>query len=469
MQNNLIPRPVEHPCRVLQEAVSGDRCSTTAVPLVIISNTFEAYATFLNRADERMRQALLNSIQVASERALLWKGDRKLVFTSAPVAHLDYLSRLGYGETRCAAPAAPTDCLSLDILREPALLQQIVDYAGPERQVQLIPYATTAEFLGLAEALRTGYGLQVVLPESPAPEPLWLRDYVETKAGFRSLVGRLLPPGTAHLTEGYTARTVEEAAAIAYWFCVRQQPCIVKSNTGFLGIGHSVLNPQQFNSLSQVLDKLRHNPFLQNDLIIIEEWIPSSQHLSPSIEFMVPPVEQGKPMQSPICIQLFGSMGSYTGELISRELRQQPWYETLVSSGMQIACGLQQLGYIGHFDIDSIVSDAGTLHLLEINARRTGGTHVHELATFLLGPNYLNRWVLLSQTSAESGPFTDLNALLEAIADLLFPMNDQHQGIILTHSAALPQRRFGYVVVATTTAAALALQQRLINHLHRHC
>src|SRR5258708_1212332 len=120
------------------------------------------------------------------ERALLWLGDAKLVFLSPPPPGLAYLQeRVAYPNTPFPVPEDPSAWLSLDILRQPALLEEIIAYAGAGRTVQLIPYATTSEFLELAATLELAHGLRVHLPESPRPETLWLRDYLDSKAGFR--------------------------------------------------------------------------------------------------------------------------------------------------------------------------------------------------------------------------------------------------------------------------------------------
>jgi hypothetical protein len=68
-----------------------------------------------------------------------------------------------------------------------------------------------------------------------------------------------------------------------------------------------------------------------------------------------------------------------------------------------------------------IVDDAGTLYLLEVNARRTGGTHVYELAQFLLGECRAKTATLLSRTSAPCPAVENWADLERAIADLLFP------------------------------------------------
>src|SRR5205823_3281172 len=139
--------------------------------------------------------ALFETMFDKGNRALLWLGPAKLVVLSAAAPHLDYLrERVGYSETELLVPAKPSPWLCQDILHSPALLERLAVYAGAGRRLQLIPYVTTAGVYQLAEVLSRSFGLCVDLPESPTPDNLWIRDHLDTKAGFREVVGRLLGP-----------------------------------------------------------------------------------------------------------------------------------------------------------------------------------------------------------------------------------------------------------------------------------
>jgi hypothetical protein len=435
--------------------------STT--PLIILGNTLEANGYLLYREpDLARREALIRGFQVANERSLLWLGDRKLVIIEAPVAHLSYLqNRLGYSQLQHACPENPSDSICADILREPALRRRVLDYVGDAGAVQLVPYATTPAVHKLADALRREHGLTVYLPESPVPDRLWLREYIQTKLGFRMLVGQWLPD---RLPEGYVARSVEEAGAIAHTFLQRGQGCIVKANTGFLGIGHTVFRPAAAPSLDEIQSTLRHNPYYVNDLLIVEALIPSAQALSPSAEVVVPAERDESPYLVAICAQQVLPSGAYAGELVSPAWADAPWYTDLSATALEVGKKLQAMGYIGHFDLDGIVDDAGTLYLLEVNARRTGGTHVYELAQFLLGEYRAKTATLLSRTSAPCPAVENWADLERAIADLLFPQ-PSGWGVVITNSAGLDRHQIGYAILADSQAHALALQHTLTARL----
>ena len=119
------------------------------IPLAVVSNITEAFFEFPNRAaDEATRARLIYHAQCQGERSMLWLENSKLVFLSVPAPHAEQLCRqLGYSQTFVAAPDNPTPSLSADILREPRLIDRLLAYAGPERTIQLVPYATTRQFL----------------------------------------------------------------------------------------------------------------------------------------------------------------------------------------------------------------------------------------------------------------------------------------------------------------------------------
>ena len=188
-----------------------------SVPLVVVCNISEAFIDFLNHAQtDEERARLIRGEQIRGDRSLLWLGDPKLVFVTFPIPHAAHFCEcFGYTGTQYAAPIEPSPHLSLDILREPALIEQTVAYAGPDRAIQLIPYATTPQFWQLVQTLREAHGLTVLLPESPAPESMWLRDYIDTKAGFHILAARWLSNSDRLLPEGVVCQNLAGAAAPA--------------------------------------------------------------------------------------------------------------------------------------------------------------------------------------------------------------------------------------------------------------
>ncbi|MEM8642990.1 MAG: hypothetical protein AAGG51_29860 [Cyanobacteria bacterium P01_G01_bin.54] len=452
------------------------------IPTIIISNDSEGTIAYLKKAGNQQEKLILYR-QLHSDRACFWAQDHKLVITTRPVPHLAYLHQtLGYKQVQNISPQQPSLFLSLDILHEPQLIQGIVDFAGPNRTLTLIPYANTHEFLQLVASLRSQYGLTILLPESPAPDRLWLRDYISTKSGFRTLVSQWLrSPSLPPCPPGMIAQRLETAAEMVYWFMQNHQACIVKIDDGAGGQGQVRFEPHQPPnsnfSPATILETLEKNPFFQGELqdiapIVVEQWIQTEPIVSPTIEFYVPPLGQGEPQISYVGNQLFMDLGQYAGIIIAQELSAEPWYAALTQAGLCIAQQLQKGGYVGHFDLDAVVDEGNNLFLLESNPRRTATTSVHEFAQFHFGPNYLERLVLFADDEMDSGPINNFAQLQAAIGDLLYsPQANPDRppsGVVVTIASTLETlHRFGCVMIAASTQDVFALHQQLQERLRR--
>jgi len=195
----------------------------------------------------------------------------------------------------------------------------------------------------------------------------------------------------------------------------------------------------------------------------VEAFVATPTPLSPSIEVVVP--RDGSPQVLFVAIQQFSKAGQYVGEVVSGHWQTEPWYKPLMEAAMAIAHRLQQMGYVGHFDLDSLVDDTQTPYFIEFNPRRTGGSHLHDLGTHLLGEAYLEQAAMLSHTGLTIPAFPSLEACLAQLQPWLYPIQGKPQGVVITHSTTLPQGKLGYVAIAPDLEAVMALNQNFIHAL----
>jgi hypothetical protein len=440
------------------------------IPTIVVSNVAETFADFLGRCtDPQEREDLISGETFHADRTLLWAGDPKLVIVSYPIAHADLIrERLNFPQTTHVYPNIPTHYLSRDILRETHLLDAIVDYAGQKRTIQIIPYATTPEFLQLVDVLRHDYHLDVQTPESPEKVNFWLRDYVDTKTGYRILASTWLPNADDILPFGVSCYNLEHALRVAESFASRGESCLLKPDTGESGVGVNIIYPQNGKISDEARREVQENPYFRDELIIVERFIPARAKLSPSLEIVVPKLGEGNPKVTYVSGQLFQKFGDFCGIQVDKGLYESHWYPRLETAGLLIAERLQALGYVGHFDADCIVGDDGHLYMVEINSRRTGGTHVHDFAKHFYGDDYIDKASFISYEAMDSGSITDPKELIEVVQDFLLPIQgDDRFGLVITITRALHHHRFGCITVGHNAQQALQLQQDVLTHIQK--
>lgn len=435
-------------------------------PTVVVHNNLEVFFRFLKRSEDA---SLIYQRRFRGDRALFWLGTPKLVCTTAPTPGASWITaQYGFSGTRTLTPANTSCQLSLDLIQDADALDQIAAFAAPSGSLDLVPYAATPEFYQLAAALRQNYGLDVRLPECPELDNLWLRNLVDTKVGFRTFAEHWLAEAGEDLPVlpfGIVTSGIQGAAEAAWWFLCRGRDCIIKADLGESGNGNFSLHAGEYDSLFNLTCALDQNSLLQDDLLVVEELIPSPATISPSLELFVPPLSEGAPAVTYLSNQIFQRFGRFAGVLIDRQHLQAPWYPPLERAGLLFAHRLQEMGYIGHFDLDAIVDPSGRIYLLEINARRTGGTYVHEFARHVLGENYLRSHTLLSQNQVACPGIHSLEGLLNKTSDLLFIPGERRSGIAIAVTSTIEQENFGCIFVGENLDEVQQLRAALAAHL----
>lgn len=432
-------------------------------PVVIVHNYLESFRKFLSRSKDE--NTLLDR-RFNGDQALFWLGDPKVVITSAPIANAALLAeRWNFSNTRTYAPRSMTPSLSDDIAREAHLRQAVVEAAGKEKKVALVPYATTHEFLTLVESLRSQESLDVHLPESTPRENLWIKDYLDSKVGFRNVLSQISPKHEMTIPPGYTCADLEQVVEAADWFRRRGKGCVVKANIGGSGVGNLFLPIETIPNKVSIAAQVKNNAFLAEDIFVVEEFIISPQTISPSMEFYLPPKDRGAPQFTYLCNQLFESSGRFAGVVIGKELESASWWPNFSEQGHYVASRLQQVGYTGYFDLDAIVDPDDNCFMVEINSRRTGGTYAHEFMEHRYGPNYGAIFSVLSQNKQPSGNLRSLEELEAAIQDFLYPIHGKERGVIILLTSMLEQGYFGYLIIGSSIGEVKALREQMLERI----
>jgi hypothetical protein len=438
---------------------------------ILIANIAEAFQEILlkdshtKQGKERIKHEL-----TLSQRAFFWEADNKIVITpyAIPSLLLEANKRnLGLGNVVNLAPANGSINLSLSIIEDKGLFKLIAEQIRNNPGIAISPYAVTQDFLQLVSRLEK-LGLDFVVNEKPTDKSLWTISYLDSKAGFRT---EMLKLGSEHkkvkVPEGFVGQDTKGAQRISEWFYENGHSSVLKANLGESGWGLKILKSEEYPSLSifqkAIAKVLKSDVIWQNTSIIVEQFVePDIEVVAGSLSTEMFVVDEGVSFLYH-CRQVLSQSGAFWGVEIGKGALSDSLSRKLLAIGNIIGKRYWELGYRGYFDIDFIVSKSGGIYVAETNTRRTGGTHVYDLAKYLFGRRYEKGAYLLSHDSfLYHKKRVETQELLERLKPILYPINNEKKGVIITliseWSAVL-----GYIVVAPNRIEGKNLQKRLFS------
>lgn len=436
---------------------------------VLIANTAEAFEGLLQKTfhteggNRRMRHEL-----TLSQRAFFWSGDNKLVITSYAIPQTlmqHNMAAGGFSNIVNMWPTEPAVALSKAVEESTVLVDVIIGHARENPAMRIFPYVVTDDFLSLVDRINTG-GIEIVADEKPREHSLWTIKYLDSKAGFRAEMQKLAAEHTeVRIPKGFVAGNGKEAIDMAAWFYAHGRSVVVKVNYGESGWGLWIARLGEYSNVFHLRESLEQvlqsDPVWEDPLMVVEEFVePDTQVAggSPSTELFI---SESGPFVTYHCGQLLDANGGFLGVEIGKEVLFAPVRDTLERISMIIGEQYHALGYRGFFDIDFVAARDGTIYAVETNMRRTGGTHVYDLAKHLFGDTWETDAYLLSHDSLRySNDLTSVETLLERIQPLLYPINSQRKGVVVTSVNAWDPV-FGYVIVSSDRNESRRLQQEL--------
>ena len=354
------------------------------------------------------------------------------------------------------------------ILKEdPHLRQQLIEIIKTNPGIKITSYAATREFLNLIEYFKK-MQLEFTTPETPTNNNQWVSSFVDSKTGFRQTWNQLsekLPP----LPVGAICHKKSELLGWAKHLYHQHQGIVLKINRGLAGEGVLIINQPNLTDQQLETTILENTTQLYwtQDMVVVEKYIAPDIKIAggfPSIEFQI---ENSQSSWLYACGMRISPRGVFLGMEIGKGALDGRIEKTLVKNGRKFARHLAQLGYQGFFDIDWVVSQDHDYYPLEANLRRTGGTHAYELACRLLGDDFDEKYYLISQNKIQA-PQLKGQTYLEVkkhLQELLFPIKNKKEGVIITMMNYLVKGWLGYVIVTRNKTRALEIEAQLMTKL----
>jgi len=439
---------------------------------IIFANGAEAFKNVLikikDKKEKRRRLCLEHSL---SERAFFWKGDNKIVITPfliSPELVDKNMSIANFFSFKNLAPSKLDVSLSKAVMKDRNLWNTLLGIIKDNPGMELSPYSVTEEFLMLVEQFKKEK-LEFSVCEQPSVRSTWTISYLDSKAGFREEMLKF--QSFVRIPDGFICRSKKEAIEIVKFFYANEQSCVIKSNYGESGWGLIFIKQENYSSSYDLEMEIRRkfdcDNIWENEIIIVEEFIECNPKIGggfPSVEVIV--TDKG-PEITYSCIQLFGDQGEFIGVVLGKIVLNNNIKSELYRLSYVIGKRYWELGYRGFFDIDFVVSQRCKIYALETNARRTGGTHVFDIAREILGSNWEREFYILSQDFFRYGSkILSADILLKTMYNILFPIQSKKKGVIITVvSRCVPS--IGFVIIASTSKEAKDIYSRLLNLFHK--
>lgn len=341
------------------------------------------------------------------------------------------------------APEQVEESLCQAILKNDKLLKVIL---GQDQELDIISYAATPEFLELMDYLKKK-GLKFTTSEAPEKENLWVQDFFDSKAGFRQMA--TIIPGLPPMPQGVICDNKEEIFGWANYFLNKFGGCVVKTNRGLAGAGLKIIK----NKSDLVFDER----YWDQETVVVEKFVAPDLSVcggSPNIELRI---KNDKVEPLYVCSMRIDNNGVFKGVELGKEAVPEKVSNLLEKTGLEFGALLHKYGYRGFFETDWVYGKDDICYPIEANLRRTGGTHVYELGSRLLGKEFLKNYYVVATNSAPVQNIHNYSEFKAKTQDLF--------GIIPTIMNYLPYGKVGYVVYGQDKNEVKEIETRFLDRI----
>lgn len=375
---------------------------------------------------------------------------------------------LGFKNTINLYPKKIEESLCRAILKDNKLLKTIMVLIEKNPGIKIISYAATKEFRELVNFLRKK-GLSFQTPEMPIESNLWTASFFDSKAGFRQTaysLGKAIPS----MPEGFICHSQEEIIGWAKYFAKKDSGFVLKTNRGLAGSGMAIIKKEDFegkNVNNLVKNILKKELYWKKELVVVEKFIEPDWEVcggAPNVEMKI----DGQTIEcSYTCGMRISPKGVFQGLELGLRAVPQLIRRTLFKTGKRFGQFLAECGYQGFFEIDWVYSKSGKVYPLEANLRRTGGTHVFELAQRLLGKDFSDGYYLAAQMKTETPRFKNQNYAFvkDKLTPFLYPIKGRKEGVVLMIINYLKKGKLGYIVIGENKEKANEIEKDFLKNL----
>lgn len=428
---------------------------------IVLANTAEAFSAPISYiTDPVQRQERIRTENILSQRAFFWNGDNKVVITPTeiPAVLLNHNSDvLGFNNAINRSPKYRNHSLCRNIMDGRDFLEYLMACIYHNPGIQITAYAYTKELAALMQKLKEA-DLDFIPTEIPHGN-LSIVSHLDSKAGFRQVASHV---NDISLPRGDVCADMDEVKTHVLGMQTRGIPFVVKANEGESGWGLFIGKDRDPRLLDQLDIQAAKDDIWKSAPYVVEEYIDIDKSRgggSPSTELYI---SSDAVEITYSCAQLFGSEGEFSGIALGKEVLDNElltWMETMAFA---IGRKYKELGYRGFFDVDFAVSCDNQLYALETNMRRTGGTHVFDLARRLFGDQWRNYLFYSNDAFAYANHPLPATDILDRVKEILFPIKGRNEGLVLSLLDPTSPR-MGYILIGSSKQDINEFESRLLD------
>lgn len=427
--------------------------------LIFIANIAEISLQLVQFLEKTQAISEIDEDHALSDRFLFSDEDDRILITPYLIEKSfleESLRVLKFNNVKNWAPKNINGSICDAILADKNLWKKIISVISDNPGIKIAAYSGTKEFYFLVNKLRE-LGLNFRVLECPTDDNKWTQEYFGSKAGFRQAVlalGKNFPA----MPTGIIAGSRDEVVGWAKYFLEEKGGVVIKFNHGLAGAGLKIILKKEIkgdieNFLKELVDKEK---YFQAMPVVVEEKI-EGEDISIEVKVTDKEVEflYG-------CGMRVTSDGMFQGVEIGSGVSPKK----LKMAGKRLGIILKKFGYRGFFDCDMVMNKAGKIFPLEANLRRTGGTHVWEMARRLLGKNNWQKFYLVANNGLtfKSLKVKSYKDIKDIAGELFFDKNKM-EGVVVTVVGLISKKRLGYVVIGKNKKRTYAIEKEFLRRL----
>lgn len=395
---------------------------------------------------------------VSAEMSLFWNGDNKLILLPEipdPYFVEDVIYTLKYQNIAFIAPSKSTGLLCSDFLEDPLKIEIINSFIDSE--VSFHPWGVTHTFYDLVAALSVGKTQSLTFPSR---EKYWVDIFLDSKIGARAVFSEIFKKTNELISpNGVILPTLKDAIDASRDLIQTFGKIVLKTNFGDAGKG--VLVVEGIEDIHLHISKLSSDDiFWAFSPIIVEEFIEDADKSSFTVDGWISTT--GQVLLKGAGKMLIRNAKNYTGVVMGIDVLSNEVEKALLQIGHKVGSYIADLGYRGWFDVDVIVGKDNRIYGTEINARRTGPTHVIDIAEHIFGSEWAQKATFISceriYLNRRYNSYSQIRDFFRSFHDKI----SKHRcGLIpvFTRSISLELPYVGYVIYGHSLREVIALKE----------